>query len=117
VTKWFVKLSLMVVLTLFPYTAHASAIPCITETVAALLAGPPCSIGQLQLSFTGFLSLGTNVPALTTSQITFTPGGTVHNPSFTLSGDFYAVDPPGIYETHLFFSLYYTASVSGPGGP
>lgn len=90
-----------------PGLAFAGA--CTTETVGSLL-GTSCSIGDVQYSF---FATGT-FTGISASSLTFTPGGTLLDPEFTVTGPLSVTAGSGS-SASLSFDFFWTATVIPSG--
>ena len=95
---------------LIPAAAYGSQV-CATESVQALL-GSTCSIGQITFNFYDAVSTAAGQAPISLSAVTFTPGGSPDDPSFTLSAAFSSSAPIQSSES---FELDYVASVNQSG--
>ena len=99
---------------LIPAAAYGSQV-CATESVQALL-GSTCSIGQITFNFYSASSTAIGQAPLSLSAVTFTPGGSPDDPSFTLSGAFTSLSPSqSPFYASEYVELDYLATVSQSG--
>lgn len=90
-----------------PGLAFAGA--CTSESVSSLL-GTSCSIGDVEYNFTSGSFSGAGVSA---SSLTFTPGGSLLDPEFTITGPFSLTSSSGT--ASLGFDFFWTATVIPSG--
>jgi hypothetical protein len=90
-------------LCVLPGLAFANA--CTSESVSSLM-GTTCTIGDVQYNFSGFSGTG-----ISASSLTFTPGGSLLDPNFSITGPL-SVTVTGIGNSAtLSFSFFWSATV------
>lgn len=101
--------AVMVCACVLPGLAFAGA--CTTESVGSLL-GTSCSIGDVEYNFfmAGFSGSGVSA-----SQLTFTPGGSALDPSFSITGPLSVTAMGKGNSAEMSFDFFWTATVIPSG--
>ena len=90
-----------------PGLAFAGA--CGTESFSSLI-GTSCSIGDVEYNFLSGIAAGVSL-----SSLTFTPGGTALDPSFSVTGPLSVTATEVGTETGISFTVFWTATVIPSG--